>query len=90
MLCILIRDKSTLVFNYSILYGIMLVCFTLDSLEAVFPLGREAPLNQLHNLTYSKRYCALRRRSALPITDTELKLMAAAAKMGLSRIPKKG
>ena len=28
--------------------------------------------------------------SALPITDTELKLMAAAAIMGLSRMPKKG
>lgn len=33
---------------------------------------------------------APRRRSAFPITDTELKLMAAAAKMGLSRMPKKG
>jgi len=30
------------------------------------------------------------RRSALVITETELKLMAAAAKMGLSRIPKNG
>jgi hypothetical protein len=33
---------------------------------------------------------ATRRRSALPITDTELKLMAAAAIMGLNRIPKVG
>lgn len=33
---------------------------------------------------------ATRRRSALPITDTELKLMAAAAIMGLKRIPKVG
>ena len=33
---------------------------------------------------------ARRRRRALPITDTELKLIAAAAIMGLSRIPKKG
>lgn len=32
----------------------------------------------------------LRRRSALPITETELKLMAAAAIIGLRRIPKKG
>jgi hypothetical protein len=31
-----------------------------------------------------------RRRRALVITDTELKLMAAAAKMGLSRSPKNG
>jgi hypothetical protein len=30
----------------------------------------------------------VRRRRALPTTDTELKLMAAAAIMGLSRIPK--
>lgn len=34
--------------------------------------------------------CARRRRSALPITETELKLIAAAAIIGLSRIPKKG
>ena len=27
---------------------------------------------------------------AFPMTDTELKLMAAAAKMGLSRMPRKG
>ena len=33
---------------------------------------------------------ALRKRSALVITETELKLMAAAAKMGLSSIPKNG
>jgi hypothetical protein len=33
---------------------------------------------------------AWRRRRALVITETELKLMAAAAKMGLSRIPKNG
>ena len=32
----------------------------------------------------------LRRRRALVITETELKLMAAAAKMGLSSRPKKG
>lgn len=31
-----------------------------------------------------------RRRSALPTTETELKLMAAAAIMGLSNMPKKG
>jgi hypothetical protein len=31
-----------------------------------------------------------RRRSAFVITETELKLMAAAAKMGLSRTPKNG
>jgi hypothetical protein len=33
---------------------------------------------------------AWRRRRALVITLTELKLMAAAAKIGLSRMPKKG
>ena len=32
----------------------------------------------------------LRRRRALPITDTELKLMASAASMGDSRMPKNG
>ena len=31
-----------------------------------------------------------RSRSAFPTTDTELKLIAAAAIMGLSRVPKKG
>ena len=34
--------------------------------------------------------CARRRRNALPITETELKLIAAAAIIGLSRIPKNG
>ncbi len=33
---------------------------------------------------------AQRNRSALPITDTELKLIAAAAMIGLSNTPKKG
>ncbi len=33
---------------------------------------------------------APRNRSALAITDTELKLIAAAAIIGLSRMPKKG
>jgi hypothetical protein len=33
---------------------------------------------------------ARRRRRALPITDTELKLIAAAAIIGLSRMPKNG
>lgn len=33
---------------------------------------------------------AFRRRSALPITETELKLIAAAAIIGLSRSPKNG
>jgi hypothetical protein len=32
----------------------------------------------------------IRSRSALPITETELKLIAAAAMMGLKRIPKAG
>ncbi len=32
----------------------------------------------------------LRKRRALPMTDTELKLMAAAAIIGLSRMPKNG
>ena len=31
-----------------------------------------------------------RNRKALPITETELKLIAAAAIIGLNRIPKKG
>jgi hypothetical protein len=34
--------------------------------------------------------CSLRSRSALPITVTELKVMAAAASIGLSNIPKSG
>ena len=34
--------------------------------------------------------CAFLRRSEFVITETELKLMAAAAKMGLSRMPKNG
>jgi hypothetical protein len=33
---------------------------------------------------------ARRRRKALPITETELKLIAAAAIIGLSRTPKNG
>jgi hypothetical protein len=33
---------------------------------------------------------AVRSRSALPMTDTELKLMAAAAIIGLSKIPNRG
>ena len=37
-----------------------------------------------------RQILALRSRSALPITDTELKLMAAAAKTGLIRSPKAG
>ena len=38
-----------------------------------------------------RRYSfTFRRSSALVITETELKLMAAAAKIGLSRIPKNG
>ena len=32
----------------------------------------------------------IRNRSALPITETELRLMAAAAMMGLKRMPKAG
>src|SRR5262249_22246864 len=45
--------------------------------------------NSLHYST--KRHMRTRRkRRALPITDTELKLIAAAASMGLSRIPKNG
>ena len=38
---------------------------------------------QYHSFTW-------RRRRALVITETELKLMAAAARMGLSRMPKNG
>ena len=48
-----------------------------------------------HEATRSRGYpeyqiSAVRNRSALPITDTELKLMAAAAIMGESRIPNTG
>lgn len=48
--------------------------------------GRERPLHiciAYYNLTR-------RRRRAFVITETELKLIAAAAKMGLSRRPKNG
>jgi len=34
--------------------------------------------------------CARLKRSALPATDTQLKLMAAVAMIGLSRMPKNG
>jgi hypothetical protein len=47
----------------------------------------------IRKTTHSSRRAysfTLRRRRALAITETELKLMAAAAKMGLSRIPKNG
>jgi len=50
--------------------------------------GQECPpytvsLPNVHNF-------AVRSRRALVMTETELKLMAAAAKMGLSRMPKNG
>jgi hypothetical protein len=49
--------------------------------------GQECPSHTFHLKPYN---FALRRRRALVITETELKLMAAAAKMGLSRSPKNG
>ena len=58
-------------------------------------LFRRASLLRVSNLQPKKcgshHYSrARRRRKALPITDTELKLIAAAAIIGLSRTPKKG
>ena len=44
--------------------------------------------SQVGTCTFQRR--ALFSRSEFPITDTELKLIAAAAMMGLSRIPKAG
>ena len=40
-------------------------------------------------MDYSPKFAFLK-RSEFVITDTELKLMAAAAKIGLSKIPKNG
>jgi hypothetical protein len=57
--------------------------FTSRSNSRASPLVPNASASQSQIL-------ATRRRSALPITDTELKLMAAAATMGLKRIPKVG
>lgn len=44
----------------------------------------------LGSLPQDLQSLALRSLSALPITDTELRLMAAAAIIGLSSIPRKG
>jgi len=49
--------------------------------------GQECPPHIFGSHLYS---LAWRRRRALVMTDTELKLIAAAAKMGLSRMPKNG
>jgi hypothetical protein len=49
--------------------------------------GQKCPSHHLSRTDQSFRF---RRRRALVITDTELKLMAAAAKMGLSSRPMKG
>src|SRR6266699_2528140 len=43
-----------------------------------------------HPSSLASQILARRSRSALPITDTELKLIAAAASIGLRRIPKNG
>ena len=50
------------------------------------PASRTKPESQPSTLQRDIR----RNRKALPITETELKLMAAAAIIGLNRIPKKG
>ncbi len=52
--------------------------FSIGGLAAAFYLGE-----RIHS-------CARRSRNALPITDTELKLIAAAAIIGFSNIPVKG
>lgn len=56
-------------------------------------VGQESPAGEASSVvivvTSAHRSLLLRRR-ALPITDTELKLIAAAANMGESRIPKNG
>lgn len=46
--------------------------------------------NKITNLLKGASLYFLLKRSALVITDTELKLMAVAAIIGLSKIPKKG
>jgi hypothetical protein len=54
-------------------------------------VGHECPTHTISSCFVRQAYnFTLRRRSAFVITDTELKLMAAAAKMGLSRSPKNG
>ena len=56
----------------------------------MFPVAREL-LNFIHLIASDTFYnLAALNRSALLITETELKLMAAAAIMGESKIPKKG
>ena len=55
--------------------------------------GGEARVGMPREGTYRRALAhsaALRRRRALLMTDTELKLMAAAAIIGLSRSPKAG
>jgi AraC-like DNA-binding protein len=51
--------------------------------------GRNAPTN-VASATKTSYKRNRRRRSAFPITETELKLIAAPAIIGLSKIPKKG
>ena len=72
----------------------------LSSIEKSSPTFDLCNLIDLRNKVYSGVFhghlptltyiFAPRRRKAFPITDIELKLMAAAAKMGLSRMPKNG
>jgi hypothetical protein len=59
---------------------------TLQHNPRVNGIGQEFPIHLSHN----NHNFALRRRRALAITETELKLIAAAAKMGLSSRPKNG
>ena len=62
--------------------------------QATASTSRHAPMRRLISMSICERRdhytFAVRSRSALPITDTELKLMAAAAIIGESRIPNTG
>jgi hypothetical protein len=60
-------------------------------LPGIFTTSPRHPVQIRPNASAAQsQILAARSRSALPITDTELKLMAAAAIMGLKRIPKVG
>jgi hypothetical protein len=58
---------------------------------SIYRAARSRSLSEeLHIESSDVQSFRFRRRRALVITDTELKLMAAAAKMGLSSQPKMG
>ena len=56
---------------------------SLKATETINSFARCEPMTPVHNF-------AFRNRSALPMTETELRLMAAPAMMGLSSKPKNG